>query len=88
MKKILSVLLIALLLATMFCGCFGRNKTGSVYYLNFKPEQDEAWQRLAADYTEKTGVEVDVLTAAEGKYQESLTAEMDKNRMPTLFQVN
>ena len=23
--------------------------TGSVYYLNFKPEQDEAWQNLAAE---------------------------------------
>lgn len=25
---------------------------GSVYYLNFKPEQDEAWQNLAKKYTE------------------------------------
>ena len=25
--------------------------TGSVYYLNFKPEADEAWQKLAATYT-------------------------------------
>ena len=24
---------------------------GSVYYLNFKPEQDQAWQDLAAEYT-------------------------------------
>lgn len=31
---------------------------GKVYYLNFKPEQDEAWQNLAAAYTEETGVEV------------------------------
>ena len=28
---------------------------GKVYYLNFKPEQDEAWQDLAAKYTEETG---------------------------------
>ena len=32
--------------------------TGSVYYLNFKPEADEAWQKLAATYTEQTGVPV------------------------------
>ena len=25
--------------------------TGSVYYLNFKPEADEAWQALAKTYT-------------------------------------
>ena len=24
---------------------------GKVYYLNFKPEQDQAWQDLAASYT-------------------------------------
>ena len=28
--------------------------TGSVYYLNFKPEADAAWQELAALYTEQT----------------------------------
>ena len=31
---------------------------GSVYYLNFKPEQDAQWQELAALYTEETGVTV------------------------------
>ena len=37
---------------------------GSVYYLNFKPEADQAWQDLAAAYTAQTGVEVKVVTAA------------------------
>ena len=61
---------------------------GSVYYLNFKPEQDEAWQKLAETYTEKTGVPVTVLTAASGTYEETLMAEMGKSEAPTLFQVN
>ena len=61
---------------------------GSVYYLNFKPEQDEAWQKLAKEYTEKTGVPVTVLTAASGTYEETLMAEMGKSEAPTLFQVN
>ena len=38
--------------------------TGSVYMLNFKPEVDQQWKDLAAIYTEKTGVQVDILTAA------------------------
>jgi raffinose/stachyose/melibiose transport system substrate-binding protein len=60
---------------------------GSVYYLNFKPEADEAWKALAADYTELTGVPVTVVTAASGTYSETLTAEMDKgDSAPTLFQ--
>ena len=33
---------------------------GKVYYLNFKPEQDQAWQDLAKVYTEETGVPVTV----------------------------
>lgn len=61
---------------------------GSVYYLNFKPEQDEAWQALAAEYTAETGVPVTVLTAASGTYEETLMAEMGKSEAPTLFQVN
>ena len=60
--------------------------TGSVYYLNFKPEADAAWQELAATYTAQTGVPVKVVTAASGKYSETLTAEMSKDSAPTLFQ--
>lgn len=61
---------------------------GSVYYLNFKPEQDEAWQALAKTYTEETGVEVKVVTAASGNYETTLMSEMGKSGAPTLFQVN
>ncbi len=60
---------------------------GSVYYLNFKPEADEAWQSIAKTYTQLTGVPVKVVTAASGTYQEILTAEMDKSEAPTMFQV-
>ena len=51
-------------------------EAGSVYYLNFKPEFDEALQKLAADYTAKTGVEVKVVTAASGTYSDSLNANI------------
>ena len=61
---------------------------GSVYYLNFKPEQAEQWEDLAKIYTEQTGVEVNVLTAASGTYESTLKSEMAKDEVPTLFQVN
>lgn len=61
---------------------------GSVYYLNFKPEQDPQWQDLAKAYTEETGVEVTVVTAASGEYETTLMSEMGKSGAPTLFQVN
>ena len=59
---------------------------GKVYYLNFKPEADTAWQDLAKLYTEQTGVPVKVVTAASGTYSDTLTAEMGKTEAPTLFQ--
>ncbi|MDR2035927.1 MAG: ABC transporter substrate-binding protein, partial [Coriobacteriales bacterium] len=38
--------------------------------------------------TEKTGVQVDVITSASGQYETTLKAEMAKSQAPTLFQVN
>ena len=92
MKKLLSLLL-ALAMVVSLAVCAGTTTAkaeaeGSVYYLNFKPEQDEAWQKLAAAYTEATGVPVTVLTAASGTYEETLMAEMGKSEAPTMFQVN
>ena len=92
MKKLLSLLLaVAMVLSLAVCAGTTTAKAeaeGSVYYLNFKPEQDEAWQNLAKVYTETTGVPVTVLTAASGTYEETLMAEMGKSEAPTLFQVN
>ena len=59
--------------------------TGSVYWLNFKPELDETVQSLAKKYTETTGVPVKAVTAASGTYQQTLLSEMDKSEAPTLF---
>ena len=98
MKKFLCMLL-ALVMALSLVAC-GEQKqpdantgdgdgdttaTGSVYYLNFKPESDAAWQTLAAAYTAETGVPVKVVTAASGQYDTTLTAEMDKDTAPTML---
>ncbi len=61
---------------------------GKVYYLNFKPEQADQWVELAKTYTDETGVEVEVQTAAAGTYESTLKSEMAKDEPPTLFQVN
>ena len=85
MKKI-----VALVLALALCLALAMTASaeGSVYYLNFKPEQDAQWQELAKLYTEKTGVTVNVVTAASGNYETTLMSEMEKSDCPTLFQVN
>lgn len=99
MKKIVSGILAAgLVLSLAGCGSSGSastagstaggsssSATGSVYWLNMKPESDEVLQKVAALYTEKTGVPCKVVTAASGTYDQTLTSEMDKTDAPTLF---
>ena len=86
MKKILAIALVLVMLVALGVPAFAaKNDTGSVYWLNFKPESDEALQGLAKMYTEKTGVPVKVVTAASGTYESTLTAEMDKSECPTLI---
>ena len=60
---------------------------GRVYWLNFKPEADEALQKIAAQYQAETGVPTKIVTAASGTYEQTLTAEMAKSEAPTLFVV-
>ena len=60
---------------------------GSVYLLNFKPESDGAWQELASTYKDQTGVDVTVLTAADGTYNQTLTSEMAKDKAPTIYRI-
>ena len=88
MKKIISLILISAVIICLFNGCGRKSEKGSVYFLNFKPEQDSAWQSVAKEYTEETGVEVKIVTAAQGTYEQTLLAEIDKEEAPTLFQVN
>lgn len=92
-KRIFALALVLALVACLFAGCSSDNSgddkssddTGSVYWLNFKPESDEVLQEVAKMYTEETGVEVKVVTAASGTYQQQLTSEMAKSDAPTLF---
>ncbi len=83
-KKILAFALAAVMSLGLLSGC-GGSKSGSVYWLNFKPESDGVLQEIAKTYKEKTGVDVKVVTAASGTYQQTLTSEMSKSEAPTLF---
>ena len=87
MKKFTSLILaLALVLSLASVAC--AEETGSIYYLNFKPEVAEAWEALAAAYTAETGVPMTVITAASGTYEDTLKSEIAKTEAPTLFHVN
>lgn len=87
MKKVLAAALSTAMVAGIFA-VPASAEGGKVYYLNFKPEQAEQWEDLAEAYTDETGVEVSVVTAAAGTYESTLKSEMAKTEVPTLFQVN
>ncbi len=87
MKKLITLIL-ALVLVCSLAVVAGAEETGSIYYLNFKPEVAEAWEDLAKAYTEETGVPMTVVTAASGTYEDTLKSEIAKTEAPTLFQVN
>ena len=94
LKKYLTIALSAVMATVALTGCSSSSNdsssddTGSVYYLSFKPEQEEQWKKVAKTYEDETGVKVKVVTAASGKYEETLKSEIAKDDAPTLFQIN
>ena len=90
MKKIISLILtLALLLFCTACmgGCSKKDEQ-TIYYLNFKPEIADVYDEIAKAYKEEKGVNLKVVTAASGTYEQTLKSEMAKSDAPTIFQIN
>ena len=94
MKRVFSAVLGSTMLMSMLAGCGGSTDAsvaangGEIYFLNFKPEIAEIYDKIAADYEAETGVKVKVVTAASGTYETTLKSEMAKSQPPTIFQIN
>ncbi|AZA12786.1 ABC transporter substrate-binding protein [Corynebacterium choanae] len=94
LTKILSLSMAAVLATSGLAACSSDSSdaagdgAGQVYFLNWKPEQDAAYQKIAEEYTAKTGVPVKVVTAASGTYEQTLKSQISKSDAPTLIQVN
>ena len=52
-KRLFSLALIAVMAISMLAGCGGKKDEASVYYLNFKPEQNDAWHITKRRYLSK-----------------------------------
>lgn len=103
-KKLLSLTLCVAMAATALAGCGSDSKKSdattkangdkkassdeSVYFLNFKPEAEETFNKIAKKYTKDTGVDCKVVTAADNQYESTLKTEMAKKDAPTAFIVN
>ena len=86
-RELISVVCIALFTVGL-CGCAGKKETGTVRYLNFKPEVADVWEEIAKEYTAETGVSVQILNAPSNSNEQTLKAEIAKRNPPTLFQIN
>lgn len=102
-KKMLGLLLVSSMVIGLATACGNKNekaevkedspkaetsKGGEIYFLNFKPEIAETYEKIAADYEAETGVKVKVVTAAAGTYETKLKSEIAKSDAPTIFQMN
>lgn len=87
LKKVVSSCLVAGMFLSMATGCQSESKK-EIYFLNFKPEIAEVYDKIAKDYEAETGVKVKVVTAASGTYEQTLKSEVAKSEAPTIFQIN
>jgi raffinose/stachyose/melibiose transport system substrate-binding protein len=90
MKKNLCFVFMAVLACLLaLAGCQKKEAgPGKVYLLNFKPEIDQEWKEVADQFKAETGIDVKVVTAASGTYEQTLRAEVAKSGAPTLFNIN
>ena len=88
-KRTISWLLALTMAATTMAGCITVNAeeafSGTIRWLNYKPEVADQMNDVAAAYTAETGIDVKVETAASGQYEATLTARMDSSEAPSIF---
>jgi raffinose/stachyose/melibiose transport system substrate-binding protein len=94
-KKLFPIISIILIAAFALAACAkptaaptAAPATGEIYYLNFKPEIADVYQKIADEYKLETGNTLKVVTAASGTYEQTLKSEIAKSDAPVLFQIN
>lgn len=89
MKRHIALLLTMVLIVSVFgifSGCDSWQAPGKVRFLNGVPEAREAWQKLAAMYSELNGVEVVVQTVTADDCEAALKEALESEDAPTGFQ--
>ncbi|MFT8640219.1 ABC transporter substrate-binding protein [Bifidobacterium sp.] len=88
-KALTAAIAVTMLSSLAACGSSSSSddSTGSIYFLNNKPEIANSMKALAKEYTKETGVKFTVETAASQTYDQTLKSELSKSQPPTLFDV-
>ena len=66
--------------AEMVIPAGGGSEKGSVYFLNFKSELSAEWEEVAGTFTEETGIDMKVVTAGSGTYEQTLNPSFPKKK--------
>lgn len=89
-KKMMAIVAAAVMAMGAMAGCGSSPAAdpdkGKVYFVNNKKEIVDQLEDLADQYTEETGVQVQVLTAADG-YDNTLASELAKTEAPTMWSI-
>ena len=85
--KIFAILLSFILIIPTLFSC-QRKSEGELYFLNFKPEVASVYNDIAKAYKEETGIDLRVVTAASGTYEQTLKSEIGKKDAPLIFVIN
>jgi raffinose/stachyose/melibiose transport system substrate-binding protein len=90
MKKSLYFIIgLGLFLTTLFFSC-SKDKPVEVYFLNFKPEVAEVYEKVVLPAFEAANPDykLKIVTAASGTYEQTFNSEVAKSNPPVIFQVN
>lgn len=95
MKRFLLILL-SLITAFSLAACGKQDQegsseeqlTGKVRYMNADPELADAWQKIAAAYTEEKGVDVEIISSTPENYMTDLNYALNADSPPVLFDVH
>lgn len=89
-KKMMAIVAAAVMAMGAMAGCGSSSAAdpdkGKVYFVNNKKEIVDQLEDLADQYTKETGVQVKVLTAADG-YDNTLASELAKTEAPTMWSI-
>lgn len=86
MKKVISAVLSVVMSVGLLAGCGGKADSGvSISFLNSKGEIQESLEKMASEYSKKTGVNIDIVACGSGESPYTkITSAYNSGNPPTM----